>query len=157
MCYTGSVILAPSVPNLCLLHCAYWLLCKIPVQFIRNEAQLKRYVPSSLVSMRYCHRCMWLLQAYICSLCFAFRVCACLVQQSCQLSASGKSNYGPRSCLVLMPKGGDGCFGSGSSSSCDVRSGGDLGWKNVALCVFVTERKASSGYFCCRKGAEKWL
>lgn len=46
-------------------------------------------------------------QASLCFLCFASRLCACLCQRSCQPSASGKSNYGPRSSLVLMPKGAD--------------------------------------------------
>lgn len=47
------------------------------------------------------------LLASLCFLCFASRLCARLYQQPCQLSASGKSNYGPRSSLVLMPKGAD--------------------------------------------------
>lgn len=46
--------------------------------------------------------------SFIVLLVFCFSsLCACLYQQSCQLSASGKSNYGPRSSLILMPKGDD--------------------------------------------------
>lgn len=92
------------------LHSGCQLLCNAPVRMHEKETRLRLHVKnmssdtwdcwrarsvSTHTVVCCCHRRWRAVLASLRFLCFAPRVCACLYWQPCQLSASGKSNYGP--------------------------------------------------------------
>lgn len=145
LCWSFCLCLVPS----CLLHADCYVMHQSSAQGgdtipITREKHVQWYVGLLMSSLCRTHIHTILSQMDAgCASFFVFLMFCFLSlwpPLPCQLPLSGKSNYGPRSSLVLMPKGaGAACIWQLVQPWRQIRWW--PWWENVAPYVFVTERR----------------